>query len=328
MADTSDQAHVEDKAGSAYNGEYGADHSTKAQNFVDRVDVAVSEFFSNSKSAIALNTPQSLESGFRIFHQRIKEKMGGGKTPGAHVTAQPEVDEAVKEVETMFGYFNELSKLVERQLSQLKALNETEQELALFFQQKGYQEKVEDISAMSIDIGKAYSESVKNRAVIISATEGFSEFVKTFKGKAIQDSIDTLKRQESARMEFDSFAAKLDSLQRSATLPPTTILGKELPAAPPIDSSALTPAEKELEHARTQFQAAKTRYQNLSTAIIDKAVLLEMKRDVDFRSQLEKLVKLKAGISGRWEEVNAGASDVGSVAAFSQPQPYQTPMND
>jgi hypothetical protein len=38
----------------------------------------------------------------------------------------------------MYNYFDELHKMVDKQVQQLKALNETEQELALFFQQKGY----------------------------------------------------------------------------------------------------------------------------------------------------------------------------------------------
>ncbi|KAJ3101506.1 hypothetical protein HDU97_001321 [Phlyctochytrium planicorne] len=285
-------------------------------------------------SKIALNTPHSIESNFRIFQQRIKEKMGGKQAGTIHVTSQPEVDEAVKDVEDMFAYFSELAKLQEKQLAQLKALNETEQELALFFQQKGYQEKVEDISAMSIDIGKAYSEGVKNRAAVIQSMEGFGEFVKTFRNKAIQDSIDTLKKQETARVEFDSFAAKLDGLTRSSSVPATTILGKELP---PVlqDTSGMSPAEKELEHARVQFQVSRTRYQNLSTAIMDKAVLLEMKRDVDFRLQLEKIVRIREGLAGRWgsapgvggagEKINGeGKDDAGEYPVGV----YQTPMSE
>ncbi|KAJ3114275.1 hypothetical protein HDU96_002318 [Phlyctochytrium bullatum] len=309
------------------NGDYPPleQQSSKAQTFVDRVDVAVTEFFSQSMSKIALNTPQSIESNFRIFHQRIKEKMGGKQAGTTHVTAQPEVDEAAKEVDSMFSYFSELGRLVEKQLLQLKALNETEQELALFFQQKGYQEKVEEISAMSIDIGKAYSEGVKNRQQLIQAVEGFGEFVRTFRGKAIQDSIDTMKRQETSRIEFDSFAAKLESLQRASSIPPTTLLGKELP---PQDTSSMTPAERELEHARVQFVQARQRYQNLSTAIIDKAVLLEMKRDVDYRAQLERLAKIRGGLAGRWGA--AGGNGPSSVATEEDAPVgvYQTPMNE
>jgi hypothetical protein len=104
-------------------------------------------------------------------------------------------------------YFDELSKLVEKHLFQLKILNETEQELALFFQQRGcgfmscvrgvlliliffffatsesleifdlsvyrYQEKDEAISTMSIDIGKAYSAGIKNRAALITVVSRF-----------------------------------------------------------------------------------------------------------------------------------------------------------
>ncbi|KAI8839285.1 Arfaptin-like domain-containing protein [Chytridium lagenaria] len=233
-----------------------------------------------------------------------------------HVTSQPEVDEAVKEVEGMNAYFTELNKM---------ALNETEQELALFFQQKGYQEKVEDISAMSIDIGKAYSEGVKHRQQMIASVEGFGEFVKTFKDKAVQDSIDTMRRQESSRVEFDS----LHVSKKSTHYHPRQ-------GTSPQDTSSMTPAERELEHARVQFAAARSRYQNLSTAIIDKAVLLEMKRDVDYRTQLERLVKIRHGIALSWTasagSVGGGfeAEDaaVGALAAGYPVGVYQTPMSE
>ncbi|KAI9336623.1 Arfaptin-like domain-containing protein [Zopfochytrium polystomum] len=285
----------------------GGDSSrSRTQSFVDRMDQAVTEFLQKSKSQIAVNTPQSIESNFRYFQQRLKERMGT-KTPGVHVTSQPEVDEAAKEVQSMHAYFDELGKLVEKQLFQLRVLNETEQELALFFQQKGYQESIEEISAMSIDIGKAYSDGVKTRASIITAVDGFNEFAKTFKDKAIQDSIDTMKRQENSRIEFDGFAAKLEYLQRPANV---TILGKEHVNSDPAVQSA---TDREVEHARTQFTAAKARYQNLSTAIIDKAVLLEMKRDVDYRVQLERLMRVRGAIAGRGGSGGGSSTSGGSA---------------
>ncbi|KAI8618271.1 hypothetical protein BC830DRAFT_1216757 [Chytriomyces sp. MP71] len=288
----------------------------KKQSFVDRMDVAVTAFLQNTKSNVALRTPAGVESNFRIFRQWSSEKISkpnGETDETVHVTAQPEVDEAAEEVKGMYGYFDEVEELVLRHAQQLRALNETEAGLALFFQQKGiehncsnemllrgsirrilgkckenkgekYQEKQEDISAMSIDIGKRFSDHVKHRALQLATMEQFGEFIGTFKNKAIQDSVETSKRQELARIEFDAFAHKLVLLQRNVSLSGSTVLGKELP--PTLD---LTPVEKEFEHAKNQFIAAKTKYQNLSTAMIDKAVLLEMKRDVDYRLHLENV---------------------------------------
>ncbi|KAI8611063.1 Arfaptin homology domain-containing protein, partial [Chytriomyces sp. MP71] len=252
--------------------------------------VAVTAFLQNTKSNVALRTPAAVESNFRIFRQWSSEKISkpnGEADESVHVTAQPEVDEAAEEVKGMYGYFDEVEELVLRHAQQLRALNETEAGLALFFQQKGYQEKQEDISAMSIDIGKRFSDDVKQRALQLATMEQFGEFIGTFKNKAIQDSVETSKRQELSRIEFDAFAHKLVLLQRNVSLSGSTVLGKELP--PTLD---LTPVEKEFEHAKSQFIAAKTKYQNLSTAMIDKAVLLEMKRDVDYRLHLEKVWRL------------------------------------
>ncbi|KAI8840660.1 Arfaptin-like domain-containing protein [Chytriomyces cf. hyalinus JEL632] len=264
----------------------------KKQSFIDRMDVAVTAFLQNAKSNVALRTPQAVESNFRIFRQWSAEKIGKPSDGEGqlHVTSQPEVDEAADEVKAMYSYFSEIEELVMRHSQQLKALNETEAGLALFFQQKGYQEKIEEISAMSIDIGKTFSENVKQRSAQLNTMEQFGEFIQTFKNKAIQDSMDTSKRQETSRIEFDAFAHKLSLLQRSVSLSGSTVLGKDLP--PSLD---LTPVEKEFEHAKGQFITSKAKYQNLSTAMIDKAVLLEMKRDVDYRLHLEKVWRLNHG---------------------------------
>ncbi|KAJ3413728.1 hypothetical protein HDV05_007631 [Chytridiales sp. JEL 0842] len=241
-----------------------------------------------------------------------------------HITSQPEVDEASKEVQAMYNYFDELQKMVDIQVLQLKALNETEQELALFFQQKGYQEKVEDISALSIEIGAEYSRGVVKRTAAIQAVETFADFVRTFKSKAIQDSVDTMKKQEASRVEFDGFGAKLDTIQRSSA-PGTTFLGKDLPSATEAQITSAT--EKELRHATAQFNDAKDRYLKLSTAICDKAVLLEMKREVDYKLQLEKLAKVKGELSETYGSALAGMDSNGVAGGYGVAS-YQVPMSD
>ena len=55
----------------------------------------------------------------------------------AHITAQPEVDDAVKQVQVMHEYFTYLEKLVEKQRQALQMLHDVEAELSLFYQQKG-----------------------------------------------------------------------------------------------------------------------------------------------------------------------------------------------
>ena len=47
--------------------------------------------------------------------------------------------------------------------------------------------------------------------------------------------------------------------------------------------------EKELARQRTQFQESKTKYQQLSTSLIDKSGLLDMKKGVDFAAHLAKV---------------------------------------
>ena len=47
--------------------------------------------------------------------------------------------------------------------------------------------------------------------------------------------------------------------------------------------------EKELGKQRAQFHESKTKYQQLSTSLIDKSGLLDMKKGVDFAAHLKKV---------------------------------------
>ena len=127
----------------------------------------------------------------------------------------------------------------------------------------------------------------KERQPLLTSLEAFLSFIKTFNSKAIGDSLDTIKRQATARQELDSYGSKLGSLEekriKQITKTPTTAAGED----------AIKYQEKDLVQTRARFQSAKERYQNLSTQVIDKAGLLEMKRGVDFASYLEKLVEGK-----------------------------------
>jgi hypothetical protein len=49
--------------------------------------------------------------------------------------------------------------------------------------------------------------------------------------------------------------------------------------------------EKELTASREKFQHAKSKYQKQSTALIDKAGLLDLKKNADFAKHLEKIRK-------------------------------------
>ena len=70
-----------------------------------------------------------------VFKQKLKERLGNH---WAHVTAQPEVDSAVKEMENMYSFFQKTEKVIEKQKAALLHLTEVEAECSLYFQQLGY----------------------------------------------------------------------------------------------------------------------------------------------------------------------------------------------
>ncbi|KAJ3042926.1 hypothetical protein HDV00_006233 [Rhizophlyctis rosea] len=268
--------------GGAIRDGYSSDLNAKSKAFNQRVDYMIGEFFSRQVSKFATSTPETVDRNYRIFQQKMKEKLG---QQWAHITAQPEVDDAVKQVQVMHEYFTFLEKLVEKQRSALQMLHEVEAELSLFYQQKGYQEELEDIGRNLVHLGVTYNNEGKERQPLLTSLEAFLAFIKTFNSKAIGDSLDTIKRQATARQELDSYGSKLGALEekrlKNMAKTPTTAAGQD----------AVKYQEKDLVQTRERFQAAKDRYQNLSTQVIDKAGLLEMKRGVDFASYLDKLVE-------------------------------------
>ncbi|KAJ3056175.1 hypothetical protein HK097_007781 [Rhizophlyctis rosea] len=289
---------------------YSSDLNAKSKAFNQRVDYMIGEFFSRQVSKFAAGTPEPVDRNYRIFQQKLKERLG---QQWAHITAQPEVDDAVKQVQVMHEYFTYLEKLVEKQRQALQMLHDVEAELSLFYQQKGYQEGQEDIGRNLVHLGVNYHNECKERQPLLTSLEAFLSFIKTFNSKAIGDSLDTIKRQATARQELDSYGSKLGSLEekriKQITKTPTTAAGEE----------AVKYQEKDLVQTRARFQSAKERYQNLSTQVIDKAGLLEMKRGVDFASYLDKLVEATdayARTRGDEKANGVGSHEEGAPAAY------------
>ncbi|TPX72777.1 hypothetical protein SpCBS45565_g00368 [Spizellomyces sp. 'palustris'] len=266
--------------------------NSKSKQFNQRLDYMIGEFFTRQVAKLATSTPESVDRIHKIFTQRVREKLGQqvGKQ-WAHVTAQPEVDESAKEIDAMYDYFSQLEKMVEKQRMALQQLNEVEAELSLFYQQKGYQERDEEIGKNLVHMGVAYHQECKERVPVIASLDSYLDFIKIFKAKAIADSRDTIKSQKTARQEFDSYASKLGYLEeraiKASTRPPTPTF---LSSRSKSTEDTVRYQEKELDQTRCRFQAAKTRYQVLSTQVIDKAGLLEMKRGVDFGAHIARVV--------------------------------------
>lgn len=136
------------------------------------------------------------------------------------------------------------------------------------------------------------SDYSKERMPVIASLDAYLAFIKTFRAKAINDSRDTVKSQKTARQEFDSYASKLGYLEEKTIRSAQKV--QPMPFNPLRSKSSedtIKYQERELDQTRTRFQAAKTRYQVLSTQVIDKAGLLEMKRGVDFGAYVEKVVE-------------------------------------
>ena len=137
-----------------------------------------------------------------------------------------------------------------------------------------------------VAVGTTYHSICKQRQVLIDALGTFAQFIHNFREKAIQDSMETRERQIKARQELDSYGSKLGQLEErklKAYAKSVKTPGKH------VDFS--NPMEKELEVCRIRFHEAKAKYTQLSTQVIDKAGILQMKLAVDFSLQLQMLKK-------------------------------------
>ncbi|KAI8908950.1 Arfaptin-like domain-containing protein [Gorgonomyces haynaldii] len=253
--------------------------NSKSKQFNQRFDYMIAEFFSRQVSRLTAGAPEAIDRNYRIFQQRFKERLG---SQWAHITSQPEVDEAIRQVQTLYNYFEKLEKIIGRQVKAIQKLNDCDTEVSLYYQQEGLVEPEGPIRDNLIYLGTSYHAVCQERVQLIQAYETYLEFLTTFKTKAIGDSIETMKKQHTARLELDSYGSKLGQLEERKL---------KTFARSPMSFSAGdgTSLERELEATRTKFQDAKTRYQSLSTQLIDKAGLLEMKKMVDFGSHLQRV---------------------------------------
>lgn len=227
----------------------------------------------------------------RVFQQRVKERLGA---QWAHVTSQPEVDEAIKQVQDMWDYFMKLEKMVDKERLALQKLSDVETEMSLWYQQQGYQESEESIRKSMAELGQAYNESCQQRLPLVRAYEHYLEFLKTFREKAIGDSLETMKRQQQARVELDAYGSKLGQLEEKKL--------KAFAKSPGVFNATHdtnSPLEREVAVNRQRFTEAKNRYQSLSTQLIDKAGLLDMKKGVDFAAHLKKIVEIHEVYTGK-----------------------------
>ncbi|RKO96849.1 hypothetical protein CAUPRSCDRAFT_11452, partial [Caulochytrium protostelioides] len=275
---------------------YGPDDLDMEESAFDGVRggaAALGDFLSKQFSKLMTTAPEPLERSYRVVHQRMKERM----TRQAHVTAQPDVDEAAKQVEEMWDYFKNLEKLVERQRSILQSLNDTENELSLLYQQKGYQEEDDGIGSHLVQLGIAYNNACKDREPMIKSVEAFLLFIKTFKNKAIKDSLDTMQRQQTSRQALDSYGTKLGLLEEKAAKQAQRSTSPS--EASRSEEDGPSQLERELEITRQRFAESKKRYDALSVMTIDKAGLLELKREADMNAHLAKIVKATQAFNRR-----------------------------
>ncbi|KAL2918168.1 Glycerophosphocholine phosphodiesterase [Polyrhizophydium stewartii] len=242
----------------------------------------ISEFFTRQVVRLASGAPEALDRNYRVFQQRIKERLGA---QWAHVTAQPEVDDAVRQVTEMNDFFTRLEKMVDRQRVAMQKINDIDIEMYLFYQQQCFSESFESIRKPMMQLSLSYKAITEERQPVIQSYEQYYEFLRTFREKAIGDALETMKKQQVSRLELDSYGSRLGQLEEKklkafAKSPGTFSLGG--------DSASAT--ERELDTTRQRFQESKNRYQSLSTQMIDKAGLLHMKRDVDFSAHIRAVV--------------------------------------
>jgi Arfaptin-like domain len=128
-------------------------------------------------------------------------------------------------------------------------------------------------------LSESYLSICHEREGLLKAFEQYIEFLATFREKAVGDALSTMKFQNSARLELDAYGTKLGQLEEKKLKTFARAPGKS-------EGSSL---EKELKSTRLKFQDAKVKYQNLSTSLIDKSGLLDLKKGVDFAAHIQKI---------------------------------------
>ncbi|KAI8894448.1 Arfaptin-like domain-containing protein [Globomyces pollinis-pini] len=286
---------------------------SKSKQFNARTDYMISEFFSRQVARLTKGAPEALDRSYRVFQQRFKERLGA---QWAHITSQPEVEEAIKHVQDMYDYFESLEKLVKRQKTSLEKVNDVETELSLWYKKEGVSESQGPIRENMLYLSQSYGNVCSERTLLIQAYTQYAEFLETFRKKAIADALETMKKQHTSRLELDSYGSKLGQLEEKKL--------KTFAKSPSPSEQAVL--EKELTGCRAKFQDAKSKYQAHSTALIDKAGLLDLKKGVDFQAHIQKIREVHDSFNrGRIGEVVIDEKDVELndpyVAEHGVPQP-------
>ena len=102
----------------------------------------------------------------------------------------------------------------------MKGLISAEEQIGKFFVFHGVTEENEQIREEMQAFGEKHKQFIHSWQELHQGYSTFHDHVNTFLTKAIDDCFETAKKQQSFRLEYDAYYAKLTSLQSKVTSEP------------------------------------------------------------------------------------------------------------
>eukprot|EP01119_Soliformovum_irregulare_P002834 TRINITY_DN13092_c0_g1_i1.p1 TRINITY_DN13092_c0_g1~~TRINITY_DN13092_c0_g1_i1.p1 ORF type:complete len:301 (-),score=87.63 TRINITY_DN13092_c0_g1_i1:38-940(-) len=198
---------------------------------------------------------------FQVAKERVMEKMGK-----AHKTEDPVLAEKIKKLDDVKQQYDKIIAVGKKYVEQTIALNNTTRSLGALFTTFSVND-TENTAGMMMMFGNAQSEIATQNEVILQKAERFFGTITTFRDKAIEDALETIKRYESARVEFDTYQNKYGATEEN---PKST--------------------KEQIEDSRLKMEKYKAIYEKANRDTDQKLTHLNEIRIMDMNAQIETFV--------------------------------------
>ncbi|TPX43152.1 hypothetical protein SeMB42_g01988 [Synchytrium endobioticum] len=262
---------------------------------LEGLDKHFAEFFGKVRENVSSTVDaEKIEALYRSFRQSMREKLSSDPE-AASTVKQPDVDSALLDIYQLRESYETLNRLAKTHADAIKAVNDTEQALAKFFQEEASKHPPQTRLTENLRIlANHYTQSAVDRQPLIQSVEAFSEHTSTFLYKGIEDTWNTARKQEGSRLEYEGFLTKYQDRAKK-------YFGEATRPVPDTEEEMATiqDSKSPVDHALYQTVQCKKKYTQLSKDVLEKKKLLDWATETALNEQVTKLILARGGVLNR-----------------------------
>lgn len=218
--------------------------------------------------------------------QRVLEAIGRSDSPS--LIENPELNDKIEKLYSQKASYERLIDLTIKYRNQFEEITKTQHQLATYFLEASVKEK-EELWIKLQKIGETHRSMAKFRESHVKHYDQFLDTLTTFKEKAIADAIESVKKFEEIRLEYDGWRRQIKELEEEKAKGSSAKL-----------EGKITSAKANEEEKRKAFERARD---DLNI----KLDILEEKRILDMHKYFETYI---VSVTGFYSSIQGSLTDI------------------